>query len=139
LNSRLEKCKFIEFPTLKDSRGNLTFIESDHHIPFNIKRVYYLTDVPFEGARGGHAHKELHQIIIPIAGTFDIHIDDGTKKKTIQLNQDNKGLYICPLIWRELDNFSQGAVCLVLASDFYKEDDYFRDYNVFVDIILNLK
>jgi dTDP-4-dehydrorhamnose 3,5-epimerase-like enzyme len=139
LNSRLEKCKFIEFPTLKDSRGNLTFIESDHHIPFNIKRVYYLTDVPFKGIRGGHAHKELHQIIIPIAGTFDIHIDDGTKQKTIQLNQDNKGLYICPLIWRELDNFSQGAVCLVLASDFYKEDDYFRDYNVFVDFILKLK
>jgi dTDP-4-dehydrorhamnose 3,5-epimerase-like enzyme len=90
------------------------------------------------GERGGHAHKELHQIIIPITGSFDIHIDDGTKKKTIQLNQNNKGLYICPFIWRELDNFSQGAVCLVLASDFYKEDDYFRDYNVFVDFIRKL-
>jgi len=138
LNSRLEKCRFIDLPTIKDIRGNLTFIESDHHIPFSIKRVYYLTDVPFKGERGGHAHKELHQIIIPIAGSFDIHIDDGTKKKTIQLNENNKGLYICPFIWRELDNFSDSAVCLVLASDFYKEDDYFRDYNVFVDFIRKL-
>ena len=138
MNSRLEKCKFIDFPTLNDSRGNLTFIESDHHIPFSIKRVYYVTDVPFKGKRGGHAHKELHQIIIPIAGSFDIHIDDGAKKKTIQLNENNKGLYICPFIWRELDNFSDSAVCLVLASDFYKEDDYFRDYNEFVDFIRKL-
>jgi len=119
-------------PRINDPRGNLTFVEANRHIPFDIQRVYYLYDVPGGAERGGHAHKALHQLIIAMSGSFDIHLDDGYAKKTIQLNRSYKGLYVCPMIWREIDNFSSGAVCMVLASAYYEESDYHRNYDSFI-------
>ena len=128
----IELCKLVELPKIHDPRGNLTFIEGNSHIPFDIKRVYYLYDVPGGAARGGHAHKELHQLIIAMSGSFDVVIDDGKNKKRIHLNRSYHGLYVCPMIWRELDNFSSGSVCMVLASNRFEEDDYYRGYADFV-------
>jgi len=129
--SRIDKCKIIDLPKIHDPRGNLTFIEGSKHIPFDIKRVYYLYDVPGGAERGGHAHKDLHQIIIAIAGSFDVVINDGSDTQRFHLNRSYFGLYICPMIWRELDNFSSGSVCLVLASDYFSEADYIRDFPQF--------
>ena len=128
----IENCTILDLPRINDPRGNLTFVESNRHIPFAIQRVYYLYDVPGGSARGGHAHKALHQLIIAMSGSFDIHLDDGYAKKTVHINRSYYGLYVCPMIWREIDNFSSGAVCMVLASDYYDELDYYRDYNQFV-------
>ena len=128
----IDKCNIIELPRIKEPRGNLTFVESNRHIPFAIQRVYYLYDVPGGAERGGHAHKALHQLIIAMSGSFDIHLDDGHTKKTVHMNRSYNGLYVCPMIWREIDNFSSGAVCMVLASDYYDESDYYRDYDEFI-------
>lgn len=128
-------CDIIELPKITDSRGNLTFVEGGNHIPFPIERVYYLYDVPGGAERGGHAHKELCQLIIAISGSFDILLDDGRNKKKMHLNRSFNGLYVCPMIWREMDNFSSGAVCLVLASNRYDEADYYRDYNEFLEAV----
>lgn len=128
----LNRCRVIEFPKITDPRGNLTFIEGNRHIPFNIQRVYYLYDVPGGAERGGHAHKELHQLIVAMSGSFDVILDDGYEKKRFHLNRSYYGLYVCPLIWRELDNFSSGSVCMVLASNLYDAADYYRDYEVFL-------
>lgn len=128
----IDQCRIIELPKIEDSRGNLTFIESGQHIPFDIQRIYYLYDVPGGAERGGHSHKELHQLIIAMSGSFDIYLDDGYNKKLFHLNRSYYGLYICPMIWRELDNFSSGSVCTVLASNFYAESDYYRNYNDFL-------
>ncbi len=119
-------------PRINDPRGNLTFIEANRHIPFKIQRIYYLYDVPGGAERGGHAHKNLHQLIIAMSGSFDIHLDDGVKKKSIHLNRSYNALYVCPMIWRTIDNFSSGAICMVLASNYYEESDYFRDYQNFL-------
>jgi|TARA_Y100000385_G_C13010423_1_gene601397 hypothetical protein len=132
--SRIDKCKIINLPKIHDPRGNLTFIEGNRHIPFDIKRVYYLYDVPGGAERGGHAHKDLHQIIIAIAGSFDVVINDGSDTQRFHLNRSYFGLYVCPMIWRELDNFSSGSVCLVLASDYFSEADYIRDFTQFDSI-----
>lgn len=129
----IENCNILELPRIGDPRGNLTFVEGGKHIPFDIRRVYYLYDVPGGAERGGHAHKALHQLIIAMSGSFDIHLDDGSGKKTIHMNRSYNGLYVCPMIWREIDNFSSGAVCMVLASDYYDEQDYYRDYGTFID------
>ncbi|UCE39643.1 MAG: WxcM-like domain-containing protein, partial [Thermoplasmata archaeon] len=131
----LDPCKIIEFPKIQDPRGNLTFIEAKKHIPYDIRRVYYLYDVPGGAERGGHAHKKLHQLIIAMSGSFDVVLDDGHAKKRVHLNRSYYGLYICPMIWRELDNFSSGSVCMVLASNYYNEDDYYRDYDEFVKAV----
>lgn len=128
----LSDCKIIELPKITDPRGNLTFVEGGQHIPFDIKRVYYLYDVPGGAERGGHAHKDLSQLIIAMSGSFDIVLDDGHEKKRIHLNRSYFGLYICPMIWRELDNFSSGSVCMVLASNHYDEADYYRNYNEYL-------
>jgi len=128
----IDKCKTIDLPRINDPRGNLTFVESNRHIPFAIQRVYYLYDVPGGSMRGGHAHKVLHQLIIAMSGSFDIHLDDGYSKKTVHMNRSYSGLYVCPMIWREIDNFSSGAVCMVLVSDYYDPLDYYRDYNQFM-------
>ena len=128
----IDKCKIMDLPIINDPRGNLTFVEAGRHIPFDIRRVYYLYDVPGGSERGGHAHKELHQLIIAMSGSFDIHLDDGHAKKTIHMNRSYYGLYVCPMIWREMDNFSSGAVCMVLASNYYDETDYYREYTQFV-------
>jgi hypothetical protein len=125
-------CQMVDLPKIHDPRGNLTFIESNEQIPFAIQRVYYLYDVPGGSERGGHAHKELHQLIIAMSGSFDVVLDDGASKKRVHLNRSYNGLYVCPMIWRELDNFSSGAVCMVLASNKYSESDYYRDYAQFL-------
>jgi WxcM-like, C-terminal len=118
----------IDLPRVNDPRGNLTFVEGGRHVPFEIKRVYYLYDVPGGAERGGHAHKNLRQLIVAMSGSFDVHLDDGRAKKMFHLNRSYNGLFVCPMIWREISNFSSGAVCLVLASNFYDDDDYYRDY-----------
>lgn len=129
----IDDCKIVNFPIISDPRGNLTFIEGGNHIPFDIKRVYYLYDVPGGAERAGHAHKNLHQIILAMSGSFDIEIDDGFKKHTYHLNRSYSGLYVCPMIWRVINNFSSGSVCMVLASDYYTEDDYYRNYEEFIE------
>jgi dTDP-4-dehydrorhamnose 3,5-epimerase-like enzyme len=128
----LEDCKIIELPKISDPRGNLSFIEGEQHIPFNIKRVYYLYDVPGGSDRGSHAHKNLHQFIVAMSGSFDVVLDDGQKKNRFHLNRSYYGLYVCPMMWRDLDNFSSGAVCMVLASERYSSEDYIRDYDQFI-------
>lgn len=128
----LSDCKILDLPRIQDPRGNLTFVESHNQIPFDIRRVYYLYDVPGGSERGGHAHLGLHQFMIAMSGSFDIVLDDGFGRQRIHLNRSYKGLYIPPMTWRELDNFSSGSVCMVLASEYFTEDDYMRDYSDFM-------
>jgi hypothetical protein len=128
----LSNCRIVDLPKIADPRGNLTFIEGSNHIPFDIKRVYYTYDVPGGSDRGAHAHKNLQQVIIAMSGSFDVVLDDGFEKRRFHLNRSYFGLYVCPMMWRELDNFSSGSVCLVLASELYDEEDYYRDYEEFL-------
>ena len=128
---RLHLCHTIELPRVKDPRGNLTFLEGRLHVPFDIRRVYYLYDVPGGSQRGGHAHKELQQLIIALTGSFDVILDDGRHRRRTRLDRAYRGLYVAPMIWRELRNFSSGSVCLVLVSAPFDEDDYLRDYSKF--------
>ena len=128
----IDACQMIALPKITEPRGNLSFIEGGNQVPFDIKRVYYLYDVPGGAERGGHAHKELHQLIIAMSGSFDVVLDDGKNKKRVHLSRPYIGLHLCPMIWRELDNFSSGSVCLVLASIKYDEDDYYRDHAEFM-------
>ena len=123
--------EIIEIPKIKDIRGNIAVIENDV-IPFAAKRVYYLYDVPSDAKRGGHAHKKLVQFLIPMSGSFDVILHDGKEQQKVTLNKPDKGLLIKPGIWRELENFSSGAICLVLASEIYEEDDYIREFDNFV-------
>lgn len=132
-------CKILDLPKISDPRGNLTFIESPQHIPFDIARVYYLYDVPGGAERGGHAHKDLQQLIIAMSGSFDIVLDDGVNKERIHLNRPYFGLYVNTMVWRELDNFSSGSVCMVLASIPYDESDYYRDYGEFTQALKDKK
>lgn len=124
-------CKIIELPKIQDPRGNLSVIENNIQIPFEMKRVYYLYDVPGGESRADHAHKQMHQFLVAMSGSFDVTVDDGKDKKKYQLNRAYYGLYIPPMIWRGIDNFSSGAVCLSLASTLYSEADYIRDYEEF--------
>ena len=128
----IEDCKLIDLPKISDPRGNLTFVESDRHIPFSIKRVYYLYDIPGGAERGAHGHRFLEQLIVAMSGSFDVTLDDGYNKKTFHLNRSYYGLYVPPMMWRDIDNISSGAVCMVIASEYYDEDDYFRNYNQFL-------
>lgn len=127
----LNDCRIIELPKIHDVRGNLTFIEGNSHVPFAIERVYYLYDVPGGADRGGHAHRNLHQFIVSMSGSFDVVLNDGDRMQRYHLNRSFNGLYVCPMTWRFLDNFSSGAVCLVLASSRYDPDDYIRDFDEF--------
>ncbi|WP_024275762.1 FdtA/QdtA family cupin domain-containing protein [Hyphomicrobium sp. 802] len=131
----INDCKILELPKISDVRGNLTFVEANRHVPFAIERVYYLYDVPGGSERGGHAHKELHQFIVAMAGSFDVVISDGRDERRFRLNRSYFGLYLCPMIWRQLDNFSSGAVCMVLASAKYDEADYYRDYDEYLSAV----
>jgi WxcM-like, C-terminal len=135
---RINDCRIVELPKIADPHGNLTFIEGNNHIPFEIKRVYYLYDVPGGATRGGHAHKELSQLIVAMSGSFDVIVDDGLKKERFHLNRSYYGLHICPMIWRVIDNFSSGSVCMVLASAPYDESDYYRDYDSFLKAMRRL-
>ncbi|MEO9503785.1 sugar 3,4-ketoisomerase [Nonlabens ulvanivorans] len=125
--------KIIDIPKITDPRGNLAVIEGDT-IPFKMERVYYLYDVPSSSQRGGHAHKELRQLIVALSGSFDVVLDDGNEQKTVTLNKPDKGMLIPTMVWRELENFSSGSVCMVVASMEFSEDDYIRDYNEFKDL-----
>src|SRR5262245_12323849 len=124
-------CRLVNLPKVADARGNLTFVEGGAQIPFDIRRVYYLYDVPGGAERGGHSHKQLLQLLIALSGSFDVVLDDGKRRVRQHLNRSYTGLYITPMIWREIDNFSGGSVCLVLASERFDEADYFRDYHQF--------
>jgi dTDP-4-dehydrorhamnose 3,5-epimerase-like enzyme len=126
--------EIISIPKIEDYRGNIAVVEGNC-IPFDIKRVYYLFDIPSSSKRGGHAHKQQLELLIPLSGSFDVILKDGRSTKTITLNKPDKGLLINENIWRELENFSSGAVCLVLASDVYDEEDYIRNYDHFIDSI----
>lgn len=127
----IEDCKLIDLPKVSDPRGNLTFIESSRHVPFEIQRVFYLYDVPTGADRGAHAHRALHQCLICLAGSFDVAVDDGKQNRRIRLNRPWRALHIPPMIWAAEVDFNPGSVCMVLASSLYDESDYYRDYEEF--------
>lgn len=129
--STVYDCNILVLDKVHNEAGNITVIESNHNVPFPIRRVYYLYDVPGGESRGGHAHKELYQLIIAASGSFDVLLDDGTNKKIVKLNRPNYGLLVVPGLWRELFEFSSGAICLVLTSHKYDANDYIRDYKIF--------
>ena len=128
----IKDCSLIDLPRVNDPRGNLTFIEGGRHVPFELKRIFYLYDVPGGAMRAGHALKRCHQFIVATSGSFDVVLDDGAERKRFQLNRSYYGLYVPPLVWREIDNFSSNSVCVVLASETYDESDYYRDYEDFL-------
>ena len=130
-DSRDSNWEVIDLPIVHDTRGNLTVVESTRQVPFDIARVYYLYDVPSGSERAAHAHKALSQLIIAASGSFSIHVDDGLRQESVFLNRSHKGLLLRPMVWRVINNFSSGAVCLVLASAHYDESDYFRDHGDF--------
>lgn len=132
---QLQQSKIIELPKVTDQRGNLSFIEGDNHIPFSVQRVYYLYDVPGGQSRAGHAMKVDHKLVVAISGSFDVHVDNGEVKQSFQLNRAYYGLHIPPKCWRYIDNFSSGAVCLVLASEAYSPEGYYRDYDEFLKAV----
>jgi dTDP-4-dehydrorhamnose 3,5-epimerase-like enzyme len=127
----VDDCKLLELPVVHDPQGNLTFIEEQRHVPFSISRVYHLYDVPGGATRGGHAHKDTEEFLVAMSGSFEVVVDDGARRKSVRLNRSYIGLYLPPMIWRELIDFSSGSVCMVLASDYYDESDYIRDYDEF--------
>ena len=127
----LDNVRIIELPKILDERGNLTFVEGGNHIPFKIERTYMIYDVPGGETRGGHAYMELNEFIVALSGSFDVVLDDGNVKRTYSLNRSYYGLYVPKLIWRGLENFSTNALCMILASEKYNEDDYLRDYDEF--------
>lgn len=137
VNLMKDYCRVINFPIISEVRGNLSFIEENNHVPFPIKRIYYLYDVPSGATRGGHAHKELHQIIIALSGSFDVIVDNGKTRETFFLNRPHYGLYIPPGVWREIENFSSNSVALALVSDFFNENDYIRDHKLFKRMVAN--
>ncbi len=130
-NNTVYDCTIIEMDKHHHEKGNITVVENNRTIPFEIKRAYYLYDIPGGESRGGHAHKNLYQLIVAASGSFDVVLDDVNVKRRFTLNRPYQGLFIVPGIWRELENFSSGAVCLALASQYYDADDYIRDYNEF--------
>ena len=128
----IDSCRVYEFPKVPDPRGNLTFIEGEHHIPFGIRRIFYIYDVPTGESRGAHAHKRLQQMLICLSGSFEVHLDDGERQRTVRLNRPWQGLYVAPMVWAAEMNFDPGSVCLVLASDAFDEADYIRDYDEYL-------
>jgi len=130
----LDNCKVIDLPKIQNRAGNITPVNAGVDVPFDIARVYYLYDIPGGEFRGGHAHKKLHQLLVAASGSFDILIKNGHGEKKITLNRPYFGLYIVPGIWRELDNFSSGAICMVLASAKYDENDYVRDFKEYKEL-----
>jgi hypothetical protein len=134
----IKDCSLIDLPKIIDPRGNLTFIEGQRHVPFDIKRVFYLYDVPGGAERAGHALRNCHQFLIAMSGSFDVVVYDGKQNQRIHLNRSYYGLHLPPMVWREMDNFSSGSVCLVLASEPYDENDYFREYSEYLRYVSGL-
>lgn len=128
----IDDCRMIALPEFVDPRGSLSFVEGGKHVPFDIARIYYLYAMPVGARRGAHAHRKISQLMIAIAGSFDVVLDDGSHTKRIRLSRPAEGLALCPMIWRDLENFSDDAVCLVLASGEYDEAEYFRNYDDFI-------
>lgn len=131
----LDQVRLVELPKIEDPRGNLTFIEGERQVPFPLRRVYYLYDVPGGATRGGHAHRQLQQLLIAAAGSFDVVLDDGVRSERYHLNRSHLGLYIPQMVWRELENFASSSLCLVMASELYDEADYYRDYDEFLAVV----
>jgi len=138
IKSNVYDCHVLPLSKIHNPAGNITIIEGNINVPFNISRIYYLYDIPGGESRGGHAHKELYQLIVAASGSFEVLLDDGKNKKIVRLNRPNFGLLVVPGIWRELFEFSSGAICMVLASHKYEETDYLRDYNSFIECKSNL-
>jgi hypothetical protein len=138
MNTTVHDCKLIELPKISERKGAITPIYGGVHVPFDVSRVYYLYDVPGGESRGGHAHKQLQQLIVSVMGAFDVVLDDGYERRRVHLDRAYNGLYINRMIWRELENFSSGGICLVLASLPYDENDYIRDYATFIKEKQNL-
>lgn len=132
----LQECRLMHLPKILDERGNLSFIEAGRPVPFVIERVYWIYDVPGGETRGGHAYKSLQEFFVALSGSFDVVLDDGCKRKCVSLNRSYFGLYVPNMIWRHLENFSTNAVCMILASKHYSEEDYFRDYKDFIEHIM---
>jgi dTDP-4-dehydrorhamnose 3,5-epimerase-like enzyme len=135
----LADCRIIDLPKITEARGNLTFIEAGRHIPFAIKRVYYLYDVPGGAERGAHGHRKLQQLIVAMSGSFDVILDDGFATRVFHMNRSYYGLYVSPMMWRNITNVSSGAVLMVLASELYDAADYFRDYEQFLAAARNAR
>ena len=133
--ARLADSKLIKAPVVRDSRGNLSSLESNQNIPFEIKRVFFIYDIPGGALREGHAHHKLNQVIFPLSGSFDVVLDDGFHRQKIHMNRPYNGLFVPELLWRELENFSSGATCLVLASEHYDASDYIRSFDEYVSIV----
>lgn len=131
----IDDCKLVELPVVHDPQGNLTFIEQKRHVPFEISRVYHTYDVPGGAQRGGHAHRACEEMLVAMSGSFEVTIDDGSSRRDVRLNRSYVGLYLPPMIWRDLSDFSSGSVCMVLASDYYDEADYIRDYDEFLGAV----
>jgi hypothetical protein len=129
------KTQIINLPKIEDPRGNLSFIESEKNIPFEIKRAYMIYDVPGGEKRGGHAYKKLEEFIVALSGSFDVVLDDGKELKTYSLNRSYYGLYVPKMVWRSMENFSTNALCIILASKSFDENDYIRDYDYFMKLI----
>jgi len=125
----VDSCRILDLPKISDPRGNLTFIEEERHVPFRVKRVFYLYDIPTGESRGAHAHKRLEQVMICLSGSFDVHLDDARSRRSVHLNRPWYGLYVPPMIWAAEINFDPGSVCLVLTSEHYDANDYYRDYD----------
>lgn len=130
--SNVYDCHVLPLHKIHNQAGNITVVEGNENVPFNFRRIYYLYDIPGGESRGGHAHKQLYQLIVAASGSFEVMLDDGKNKKIVRLNRPNYGLLVIPGIWRELFEFSSGAICMVLASHKYDESDYLRDYNSFI-------
>jgi dTDP-4-dehydrorhamnose 3,5-epimerase-like enzyme len=128
----VNECVTLQLPKIRDPRGNLTFVEGVHHVPFAVKRAYWIYDVPGGSYRGGHAYRELQEFMVALSGSFDVELDDGRERKVVALNRSYYGLYVTNMVWRQIKNFSTNAVCLILASEPYSEDDYIRDYESFL-------
>ena len=135
----IEQCRIISFPKICDARGNLTFIEADRHVPFEVKRVFYLYDVPTGESRGAHAHKQLQQVLICLSGSFDVIVADGVNETRFHLNRPWQGLYVPPMIWGAEVNFDPGSVCMVLASEYYDEADYYREYEAYLEAVADAR
>ena len=131
-NNKLSDCTLIDLPKIENRSGNITVIENNLDIPFEVKRIFYIYDIPGGESRGAHAHKECHQFLVSASGSFEVHLDDGINKKTVMLNQPYTGLNVPPGIWASENNFSSGAICLVMTSDLFDKDDYIRDYQDFL-------